>query len=88
MTGFDPDWEAFVKKRATKVKAAVAAETDTLDEESMVRYGGFVGDNEDDTREATTAREQIIKSRKGPAKGLYVSFYFIYFHFALTLVTP
>ena len=81
LTGFDPEWEAVIKKRAllkkTKV-ATMAADTDApdADEDSMVHYGGFVGDNEDDTGEAAAAREQVVKFKK-PVKGLYASISFI-----------
>jgi hypothetical protein len=69
-----------IKKRATlkKKKVTMAADAYATDEDSMVHYGGFVGDNEDDTAEATTTREQVIESKK-PAKGLYASISFILF---------
>ncbi|KAM6488993.1 hypothetical protein JOM56_015546 [Amanita muscaria] len=79
-TGLDPEWADFIKKHGKRKQVTKQAEAATehsqaavagpvLDEESCVRYGGFIGDNEDDTAEASAVGQAILK----PKKNLYPS---------------
>ena len=65
----DPEWEAFIKNRAA-LKAVTTAEVDMPDGDSMVQYGGFISDNEDEAVEASAIKVGGVKSKK-PVKGLY-----------------
>ncbi|KAM6491212.1 hypothetical protein JOM56_013451 [Amanita muscaria] len=78
-TGLDPEWADFIKKHGKRKQVTKQAEAATehsqaavagpvSDEESCVRYGGFIGDNEDDTVEASTVGQAILK----PKKNVYV----------------
>ncbi|KAM6491427.1 hypothetical protein JOM56_013201 [Amanita muscaria] len=78
-TGLDPEWADFVKKHGKQKKitkqversqAAVAGPVS--DEESCVRYGGFVGDNEDDTAEASAVGKVILKLKKNLYPSIHI----------------
>ena len=46
------------------------AQVDMLDDDSMVRYGGFISDNENEDVEASAVKDSG-KSFKKPSMGLY-----------------
>ena len=87
-TGIDAAWEAMIKNRRIR-KAVTTAEVDTPEDDSMVRFGGFIADNEDEAVEANAVKGGSGSNLKKPAaKGLYASISIIFPVFTLKMFKP